>query len=126
MPLRGQLPKRLATCRVPLCQSSLYGKAVRRKWRVKPTTKQQENIENITQPGQCVLVDQLESTTLGFFGQMKGRLTTAKYRAATIFVDHCSNLTYVHLQQTTSAKETLDAKNAYKMYAKTFGVNITH
>jgi GAG-pre-integrase domain len=127
MAKRGQLPKRLATCRVPLCQSCLYGKAVRRRWRDKPkTTTQDGNQASTTRPGQCVSVDQLESTTLGFFWQLKGRITTAKYRAATIFVDHYSDLTYVHLQQTTSAKETLEAKNAFELYAKTFAVSITH
>jgi hypothetical protein len=114
MARRGQLPRKLATCRVPLCQSCLYGKAVRTRWLDKPKAKQDENLVTITRPGQCVSVDQLESTTLGFFGQLNGRLTTAKYRAATIFLDHYSDLAYVHLQQTTSAKETLEAKNAFE------------
>jgi hypothetical protein len=123
---RGQLPQELATCRVPLCQSCLYGKASRRRWRDKPKAKQDANLVTFTRPGQCVSVDQLESTTLGFFGQLKGRLTTAKYRLATIFVDHYSDLSYVYLQQTTSAKETLEAKNAFELYAKMIGTMITH
>jgi hypothetical protein len=126
MALRGQLPRRLATCRVLLCQSCLYGKAIRRRWRDKPKAKQDAKMVTITRPGQCVSVDQLESTTLRFFGKLKGRLTTAKYRAVTIFVDHYSDLSYVYLQQTTSAKETLEEKNAFELYAKTFGMTITH
>jgi hypothetical protein len=34
----GELPKRLATCRVPLCTSCVYGKATRRPWRTKLPT----------------------------------------------------------------------------------------
>jgi hypothetical protein len=72
MAQRGQLPRKLATCRVPLCQSCLYGKAVRRRWRDKPKANQADKLVSITRPGQCISVDQLESTTLGFFGQLKG------------------------------------------------------
>lgn len=122
---RGQLPKQLAKCRVPTCASCIYGKLTRRKWRSKLPLNGSK-VDTITAPGKCVSVDQLESTTLGFVAQLKGKLTTARYRAATIFVDHFSDLTYVHLQQSTSAKHTLEAKAAFEAYARTFGVNILH
>jgi hypothetical protein len=35
MAARGEIPKRLAACRVPKCQSCLYGRATRRAWRTK-------------------------------------------------------------------------------------------
>jgi GAG-pre-integrase domain len=68
MTTQGFLPKRLATCRLPICQSCTYGKATRRAWRTKHKT---ETVTAIS-PGQCVSVDQLESTLPGLIGQMKG------------------------------------------------------
>ena len=38
----------------------------------------------------------------------------AKYYAATIFVDHFTDYTYVHLMTDTKAENTLEAKNAYE------------
>jgi GAG-pre-integrase domain len=55
----GQLPKSLASCRVPMCQACQYGKASRRKWRDKPSSKSSKQLVTITKPGQCVSVDQL-------------------------------------------------------------------
>jgi hypothetical protein len=49
-----------------------------------------------------------------------------RYRCATVFVDHFSGLSFVFLQQSTSAVETLQAKAAFEHYADTFGVKITH
>lgn len=125
MAKRGQLPAKLAKCRVPMCPSCEYGKASRRKWRSKTPTNA-DKPRTIAAPGICVSVDQLESSTVGFIGQLKGKLTTARYRAATIFVDHFSDMSFVHLQQSTSASETLLAKAAFESYARTCGVNVLH
>jgi hypothetical protein len=54
-------------------------------------------------------------------GQMKGR---HRYRVATIFVDHYSNLGYVHLQSSTGAMETIQAKTEFEKFARTNGVTI--
>jgi hypothetical protein len=116
MAKNGQLPKSLATCRIPLCQACKYGKASRRNWRTKPSEKDGESLFSVTRPGQCVSVDQLESATLGFFGQLKGRLMRQRFKAATIFVDHFSDLSYTHLQQSTLAKETLEAKAPFEAF----------
>jgi hypothetical protein len=43
-----------------------------------------------------------------------------------VFVDHYSHLSYVHLQQSTSGKETLQAKHPFKAYAKSHGIVIKH
>ena len=56
--------------------------------------------------------------------QLRGNPTKERYRAATIFVDHYSRLSYVHLQKSTSAEETLEAKTAFENYARTHGVNV--
>ena len=61
----GILPKRLATCRVPICTSCLYGKATKRPWRNKPSRHKEHSTPTITAPGQCISVNQLESPTAG-------------------------------------------------------------
>jgi hypothetical protein len=78
----------------------------------------------IDKPGMNVSVDQLESPVSGFIAEMNGRLTRQRYKAATIFVDHFSSLSYVHLQQSTLALETLQAKMAFETYAASCGVLI--
>jgi hypothetical protein len=50
-----------------------------------------------TKPGQCISVDHMESTQVGFFAQLKGALTLRRYQAATVYVDHFSGYKYIHL-----------------------------
>ncbi|KAI2514132.1 hypothetical protein MHU86_25 [Fragilaria crotonensis] len=121
----GLLPKKLATCQIPTCTSCLYGKATRRPWRTKPKLGQQGGkLRTAREPGQCISVDQLESTTPGLIAQIKGWLTKKRYRVATVFVDHFSGLSYIHLQKSTNADETLEAKLAFERYASKFNVKI--
>ena len=49
-----------------------------------------------TRPGQFVSVDQLESSALGFITQLKGILTKRRYTCAMVFVDHFSDVSYIH------------------------------
>jgi hypothetical protein len=44
----------------------------------------------------------------------------------TIFVDHFSRLSYIHLQDSTKGEETLLAKRAFEAYAASFGVVIAN
>jgi hypothetical protein len=62
----------------------------------------------------------------GFIGQLKGKLTKRWYGAATIFVDHASRLSYVHLQSWVTAEETIDAKKAFEAYARSHGVIVKY
>ena len=124
MAKQGLLPKRLANTRVLRCAGCLCGKLTRHPWRVKGMTKGSNN--TITCPGQCVSVDQLESTTLGLITQLKGIPTIARYNSATIFVDHYSGLSYVYLQQSLSSADTVQAKQAFEAYASSHGVTIQH
>lgn len=57
---------------------------------------------------------------------MSGFLTKERYTAATVFVDHYSSLSYIHLQRNTTATETLQAKEAFKRFANLRGVKILH
>jgi hypothetical protein len=126
MAAAGFLPRRLAKCQVPACRSCLFGQATRRPWRNKPKKDATPHkLRTATQPGQCVSVDQLESSTPGLIAQMKGWLTKKRYRVATIFVDHYSGLSYVHMQKTTNAAETLEAKKAFERFALRHGVQVS-
>ena len=94
----GILPKRLATCEVPMCKACMYGKAKRLP---RKTTAEYSPIKTtvVRNPGDCVSVDQLESRTPGLVAVIKGIPSKQRYTAATIFVDHVSRLGYVHLQK---------------------------
>ena len=48
----------------------------------------------------------------------------AKYVGATIFVDHHTDFTYVHLMRDFSVEATVEAKNAFERMANSYGVTI--
>jgi hypothetical protein len=123
MARRGEVPGKLAKCASPMCAACQFGKATRKAWRTKAQVR---GIKVVTKPGECVSVDQIESRTPGLLVQIKGRLTNARYGVATIFVDHYSRLGYVHLQASTSSKDTLTAKRAFEVFARDHGVTIKH
>jgi hypothetical protein len=79
-----------------------------------------------TKAGQCVCVDQLVSTQVGFIAQLKGTLTKKRYMAATIFVDHYSWLKYIHLMTKLTSEETMEANQAFEHFTKQHGVRILH
>jgi hypothetical protein len=122
----GLLPKVLATCDEPICTACLFGKATRRPWRNKPKKGVTKSAGTVTAPGQVVSIDQLVSTTPGLIGQLRGIPTKKRYTAATVFVDQYSRLSYIHLQKSTSAADTIEAKQAFERYAKAHGVTIGH
>jgi GAG-pre-integrase domain len=125
MARQGDLPARLASCPKPECASCRFGRATKVAWRVKGS-QNLSHIKTCTSPGQCVSVDQLESTSPGFIAQLKGSLTRMRYRYVTVFTDHFSDLSFVHLQKTITSAETLEAKDAFEAYAKSVGVTIQH
>ena len=122
----GILPRRLANCRIPLCTTCLFGKATKKPWRAKTPANKYPRSLQITKPGHCVSVDQLQSSTPGLIAQLKGNCTVMRYTVATVFIDHYSGLGQVHLQKSTSAIETVQAKQAFERYAATHGVLIRH
>lgn len=121
----GHLPKGLATCPIPVCSACLYGKQTRRPWRAR-TSQSAARPATPLQPGDVVSVDQMVSPIPGFVAQMTGRLTTSRYKCATIYVDQASRLSYVHLQRTADASETLEGKAQFEKYAADRGVKIKH
>ena len=71
-------------------------------------------------------MDQLISGTPGLVGQTTGKLTTSQYSVATIFVDHYLDLDYVHVQESTSAADTVEAKQAFERFCKERDVTVLH
>ena len=124
--LLGILPRRLAFVQQPKCAGCIFGALTKRPWRTKATPNQRNKIFQANAPGDCVSVDQLESSLLGFIAIFKGQPTKRRYRAATVFVDHKSRLSYVHLQQQLTSSETLQAKHAFEAFARNNGVTIKH
>jgi hypothetical protein len=68
----------------------------------------------------------MQSTTPGLVPQAKGKLTSKRYHYATVFADHYSDLTYVHLQENITSEETVQAKQSFERYARAHGVEIKH
>ena len=68
----------------------------------------------------------MESTAPVLVAQLKGRLTTQRYNSATVFVDHYSKLSYIHLQTSLSSLETEEAKRKFEAFSKERGVRIQH
>jgi hypothetical protein len=97
----------------------------KRPWRTKSQCDIQK-LQQVTEPGKCVSVDQLESSTPGFILQLKGKLTKQRYRAATVFVDHYSGLSYIHMQRSLTSEETLEAKRAFEAFARRHHVTLRH
>ena len=116
-------PIRLAKCAVPKCSACLFGKATKRAWRDKGPVS---SLVPSTAPGQCVSVDQLESSTMGLVAQTKGAPTTQRYNSATVFVDHHTRFTFVYVQPSTDAAHTVLAKEAFELFSRNVGVTILH
>ncbi|KAL7478820.1 hypothetical protein ACHAW6_004575 [Cyclotella cf. meneghiniana] len=66
----------------------------------------------------------MESTQAGFLAQLKGKLTTRCYTAATAFEDHFSYLQYVHLITSLMLGEIIKIQNAFKRFESDHGVRI--
>ena len=96
-------------------------RAKRTKSKTNPITSR-----TITAPGQCVSVDQLESSTPGLIAQLKGKPTISRYRGATIYIDHFSRLSFVYLQKQLMLEETLKRKKAFERYCEARGVTVKH
>jgi hypothetical protein len=116
------LPRRLLNVKKLFCSGCAFGRMTRRPWR----TKMQPSVivKTAERPGECVSVDQLDSSIPGFIAQRKGILMLKRYTAATVFVDNFSGLSYLHLQQNSTSAETIKAKDAFQAYAASYNVTI--
>jgi hypothetical protein len=88
--LNGEIPKKLAKVAPPKCASCLFGAMTKIPWCSKET-KSSHKVFVGTKPRECVSVDQMTSTELGFVAQLKGKLTKKRYCCATVFVNLVCN-----------------------------------
>ena len=63
---------------------------------------------------------------MGLIGHMKGTPTVQRYRCATIYIDHYSRLSYVHLQKQLTSEETVEGKIAFEKFCEARGVVVKH
>ena len=68
----------------------------------------------------------MESSTPGFVDQLKGILALNRYTVVIVFVDHHKNLTYIHLQNDLTYKDTLEVKKAFEIWSASLGVKISN
>ena len=61
-----------------------------------------------------------------FIAHMKGRLTKNRYRYATVFVYHFSDLKYVHCMSKITSEEKIYAKNCFERHTAGFNVRVDH
>jgi hypothetical protein len=105
----GLLPKELASCPKPLCSSCQFGKA---HLKALPSTGTPLDSGRLL-PGDCVLVDQLESSTPGLVPQTRGSPTKTTYQAATLFCDHASQFIHLTCHSSTEAPDAISSKWAF-------------
>ena len=118
------IPKKFKNMKPPLCAACIFGKQHKRPWRGKGSRNRIRR-ENHNSPGACVSTDQLISTVPGLIPQVRGILMKAKFTGATIFVDHCTDFTYVHLMKTNfTGQETVEAKHAWERKCAEYQVRI--
>jgi transposase InsO family protein len=121
----GTIPSRLVKCPILVCTMCLFGKATRKPWQHKHLDNAKQ-VQIPTIPGKVISVDQMISPTPGLVAQMTGKHTLARYCYATVFIDHASDLSFIHLQKTATVEETMEAKEAFERYAKQHGVLVQH
>jgi hypothetical protein len=121
----AKILKKLAKVVLSKCAGCLFGAMTKIPWRGKET-KASHKVFVATKLGECVSVDQMTSTELGFVAQLKGKLTKKRYCCATVFVDHYSHLRYNHPQVDDSSIESVSAKHAFEPFSAQHGVKIHH
>ncbi len=107
--LNREIPKKLAKIKPPKCAGCLFDAMTKIPWRSKET-KASHKVFIATKPGECISINQMTSTEVRFYAQMKGKLAKKRYRCARIFVDHYSCLRCIHLQVKDSSAKTIAAK----------------
>jgi len=117
-----------ASCEPPLCKSCEISKA---KKRTTQTTSIKHNKEfvlraNHLTPGNCISVDQYESSIKGRIPNSRGKEAFGnKYSGGTIFYDHASGLIRCIHQVSLRAMDTITAKNIFEREARLCGVRVT-
>jgi hypothetical protein len=121
----GLIHRDLTNVNPPTFPGCAYDKAHRRSWRQKGI-RNRRKLQQATAVGQVVSIDQLVSPTAGFVPTHRGTPTVQRYVGATVFVDHHSDFTYVHLMIKMNAETTAEAKLAFERVAASYGATVRH
>jgi hypothetical protein len=123
--LNCKIPNKLAKVTPPKCAGCLFGAVTKLPWHGKET-KASHNVFIATKARECISVDQMTSTEVGFYAQLKGKLTKKCYKCATVFVEHFGHLHFAPYQINNLSMETIAAKLAFEQYATKQGIRIMH
>jgi hypothetical protein len=75
--------------------------------------KNKHTVFTVTKLGECISVNHLQLTELGFFGQANGTLTKTHCKNIMIFIDHYSRLQFIYLMTSNlTLSEMIDTKQA--------------
>jgi hypothetical protein len=69
--LNGEILKKLAKVLPPKCTGCLFGAMTKLPWQGKES-KADHKVFIITKPGECISVNQMTPTEVGFYAQLKG------------------------------------------------------
>ena len=72
----GEISKHLANALPPVCTGCAFGAMTKVPWKNSEATR---TVFKATNPGQCVSVDHMMSMQVGFYAQLKVRLTKQRY-----------------------------------------------
>ena len=123
----GLLPKRITTAPIHKCAGCMFSSMTKKPWQTKVSTgKQVRRKSKVTRPGQCMSADQIDSPQVGFYAQAKGIPTKKRHRYAMVFVDHLSDLKFVHYMEDSTLKSTVYAKECFERYTAAHGVHVDH
>ncbi len=65
----GEIPLQLARVCPPRCAGCFYGAMTKVPWRIKGQRDSTHPVFAATKPGECVFIDNMQLTELGFYGQ---------------------------------------------------------
>jgi len=112
----GLSNKALANCDPPLCKACLHGKQHKRPT---PIANQHPIDASDLLPGDCVSIDQLESTHAGRIPVYRGSPSSSSYHAGSLFTDHARRFLYFVPHCSTGAEEAVLAKRNFEHLAST-------
>ena len=123
---------KVSSCVLPKCAACMLGKQMRRQ----PGTntgalgalvkgKEMMLRREHLQPGDCVSLDQYESSIPGRLPHTYGKeKKDHQYNGGTLFIDHAYSMVFIQHQVSLRTGETLQAKHKFEQLAHEYGVTI--
>ena len=119
----GIIHRKFENYDTPTCAACMYAKSTCKPWCGR-SIKTPYKPRQVTKPGKIFSVYHLVSPTPGLVAYMNVILTTKINKYATVFLYNFSRYSYMHLQQTASAEDTLEGKHAFERMAASYGIII--